>query len=102
VCADLRSAHWQTSCPNTTAQGQLLAEAGRYRPVTEEGQGGQRGCGWLSRRAEGEPIALWLFGRRDPDDYYSRGDIELLATLASQSRQRLTTHGSTSRRSGDR
>jgi len=29
-------------------------------------------------------IGIWLFGRRDPDDYYPRQDIELLTTLANQ------------------
>ncbi len=29
-------------------------------------------------------IGLWLFGRRDPDNYYSQEDIELLDTLGRQ------------------
>lgn len=29
-------------------------------------------------------IGLWLLGRRDPDDYYPKSDIQLLATLANQ------------------
>jgi len=31
-----------------------------------------------------ETIGTWLFGRRDPDDYYPQNDIELLQTLANQ------------------
>ena len=31
-----------------------------------------------------EPVGVWLFGRRDPDDYYPQKDIKLLETLASQ------------------
>lgn len=31
-----------------------------------------------------QPIGLWLFGRRDPDDFYPRADIEILEALASQ------------------
>lgn len=29
-------------------------------------------------------IGIWLFGRRDPDDYYSRSDILLLETIGNQ------------------
>jgi PAS domain S-box-containing protein len=29
-------------------------------------------------------IGVWLFGRRDPDDFYPYNDIELLQTLANQ------------------
>lgn len=29
-------------------------------------------------------VGLWLFGRRDPDDFYPQRDIELLTTLGSQ------------------
>lgn len=31
-----------------------------------------------------EPIGAWLFGRRDPDDFYPQNDIDLLQTLANQ------------------
>ena len=31
-----------------------------------------------------EVRGLWLFGKRDPDDYYPQADIELLTTLANQ------------------
>ncbi len=31
-----------------------------------------------------EQIGLWLFGRRDPDDYYPQYDIQLLGALANQ------------------
>ncbi|NJO56472.1 MAG: hypothetical protein HC834_09250 [Rhodospirillales bacterium] len=29
-------------------------------------------------------VGLWLFGRRDPDDFYPRSDVELLANLGNQ------------------
>ncbi len=32
---------------------------------------------------EGQEVGAWLFGRRDPDDYYSAGDVELLTHLAN-------------------
>ncbi len=31
-----------------------------------------------------ENIGIWLFGRRDPDDFYPHHDIDLLQTLANQ------------------
>ncbi|MCG8461491.1 MAG: response regulator, partial [Holophagales bacterium] len=31
-----------------------------------------------------QEVGLWLFGRRDPDDYYPRTDIELLGNLGNQ------------------
>lgn len=33
----------------------------------------------------GDTLGIWLFGRRDPDDFYPQGDIDLLQTLANQS-----------------
>lgn len=32
----------------------------------------------------GEAVGLWLFGRKDPDDYYSPGEQALLCSLADQ------------------
>lgn len=34
--------------------------------------------------ARGQTLGFWLFGRRDPDDFYPQYDIELLQTLANQ------------------
>jgi len=31
-----------------------------------------------------EQLGVWLLGRRDPDDYYSQTDIQILQTLANQ------------------
>jgi len=32
----------------------------------------------------GESVGLWLFGRRDPDDFYSQTEINLIQSLANQ------------------
>jgi len=37
-----------------------------------------------------ERIGFWLYGRRDPDDFYSQSEIRLLNTLASQTAVALT------------
>ena len=63
----------------------LLAGAGRYRAPSAAGAGA---LSWVRLvipvQARGETTGLWLFGRRDPDDYYPESDIELLSTLARQ------------------
>jgi signal transduction histidine kinase len=33
---------------------------------------------------DGRSVGIWLFGRRDPDDFYPQRDIDLLMTLGSQ------------------
>jgi PAS domain S-box-containing protein len=35
-------------------------------------------------RQQNQLIALWLFGKRDPDDFYPQDDIDLLQSLANQ------------------
>jgi len=69
----------------------LLLESGRYRseaqvpllkePFTPD-------FSWvrlaIALTIDGQPVGVWLFGRRDPDDYYPREDIELLTILADQ------------------
>ena len=46
------------------------------------------GFGWVRLvipiELDGRSVGMWLFGRRDPDDFYPRRDIELLMTLGSQ------------------
>ena len=92
----------------TRAQVQhLLAEAGRYRPVPMETQAvgpilvkaraevesadssnGNQAFDWVRLAipliTQQRTIGVWLFGRRDPDDYYPQNDIALLSTLAQQ------------------
>jgi signal transduction histidine kinase len=69
---------------------QLLADSGRYRPESAEpaAAGSSAASQWvrlaLPLRVEQTLLGMWLFGRRDPDDYYPRRDIELLSTLANQ------------------
>jgi HD-GYP domain-containing protein (c-di-GMP phosphodiesterase class II) len=73
---------------------QLLTEAGRYRPdgaaASEGGQdpGSQPAFDWVQLviplETQQKPVGVWLFGRRDPDDFYPLGDVLLLRTLANQ------------------
>jgi len=48
----------------------------------------QSGYAWLRLAiplmGRTELIGLWLFGHRDPDDYYTQNDIEILTVLARQ------------------
>jgi signal transduction histidine kinase len=77
----------------------LVAGAGHYRPemsdaAPDTGAPGTSAAGapaaarWvllaITLKLEQTPLGIWLFGRRDPDDYYPQRDIELLSTLASQ------------------
>jgi signal transduction histidine kinase len=63
----------------------LLASAGQYRTPTPEAQGK---WDWVRLAVpleiRGETVGAWLFGRRDPDDYYPKSDVELLTSLAGQ------------------
>ena len=73
---------------------QLLAAAGHYRPETAEPSPGvalavdAAATSWVRLavplQVEQTLLGIWLFGRRDPDDYYPQRDIELLSTLANQ------------------
>jgi PAS domain S-box-containing protein len=72
--------------PETPRQiRRLLAESGRYRPPPLEPQDE---CDWVRLAIpvamRQKTVGLWLFGRRDPDDYYPQNDITLLNTLAGQ------------------
>jgi signal transduction histidine kinase len=62
-----------------------LAEAGRYRPPPTDGEDASD---WvrlaIPLEMRGRLAGVWLFGRRDPDDYYPQSDITLLTTLAGQ------------------
>ena len=77
-----------TETPETSEQVQrLLAEGGQYRPPLAQIPDGT-GCDWVRLAVPLEirkrTIGGWLFGRRDPDDFYPRQDIELLTSLAHQ------------------
>ncbi len=63
----------------------LLASAGRYRSPMPEARGE---WGWvrlvIPLEMRENTVGVWLFGRRDPDDYYPHSDIVLLSSLARQ------------------
>ncbi|MBN1979775.1 MAG: GAF domain-containing protein [Anaerolineae bacterium] len=64
---------------------ELLDRAGRYRPPGTEAADE---LAWvrlaIPLQVRGKMVGAWLFGRRDPDDYYPQGDVVLLHTLADQ------------------
>ncbi len=64
----------------------LLSHAGRYR--SPAAPAGPESLAWvrlvLSLEIEHKIVGVWLFGQRDPDDYYPLQDIQLLSTLAGQ------------------
>lgn len=63
--------------------GQL---AGKYR--TPETADPADPSAWvrlaLELKIDGEMVGIWLFGRRDPDDFYSQAEIALIQSLANQ------------------
>ncbi|MCS7222719.1 MAG: ATP-binding protein, partial [Anaerolineae bacterium] len=70
---------------------QWLAGVKRYRPPQSElGEVSpeEQEMDWVRLAVPVEVgdtvLGVWLFGRRDPDDFYPKPDIELLATLANQ------------------
>jgi signal transduction histidine kinase/CheY-like chemotaxis protein len=72
--------------PNDAAElKQLAIEAGGYISHSRRWRGKYS---WVRLVIElsirGEPFGMWLFGRRDPDDYFSRSDVRLLRNLANQ------------------
>ncbi|MEW5986457.1 MAG: ATP-binding protein [Chloroflexota bacterium] len=65
------------------ALADLLTQAGKYRPPHSPGA-----LAWvrlvIPLVSRDQTMGVWLFGRRDPDDFYPRQDIHLLLTLANQ------------------
>ncbi len=66
---------------------ELLSNAAIYMPLeTEDNISGQQAKGWvrlaLSLQRPSGVVGIWLFGARDPDDFYSQADIDLLNSLA--------------------
>ncbi len=63
----------------------LLARAGVYQPPDHSRADDLR---WIRLSValvtREQTIGVWLFGRRDPDDFYPQYDIDLLQTLANQ------------------
>jgi len=63
----------------------LLIDSGVYQPPVEGSEGKfdwvRLGLSLVTRE---EIKGIWLLGRRDPDDFYPRNDIDLLQTLTNQ------------------
>ncbi len=68
--------------PTADEIAELLGTAGQVRPVDS------RPCAWvrlaLALRVSDQPVGLFLFGRRDPEDYYPAADLPALQALADQ------------------
>ncbi|NOZ28425.1 MAG: hypothetical protein GXP39_10290, partial [Chloroflexi bacterium] len=64
---------------------ELVSEAGRYRPPEPDDRSA---FSWVRLvvpiEVGGKLLGAWLLGRRDPDDYYPKPDIDLLTTLGNQ------------------
>jgi HD-GYP domain-containing protein (c-di-GMP phosphodiesterase class II) len=64
---------------------ELIKNAGHYRPPDHVAADQ---WSWVrlavALQTGGKTSGVWLFGRRDPDDFYPRDDILLLRTLGSQ------------------
>jgi len=73
--------------PRPDAIPLLLAEAGDVRPFRPDNEKNIP-CPWvrlvLRLSVEGQPVGLFLFGRRDPDDSYAATEIPTLQALADQ------------------
>ncbi|MFX1411455.1 MAG: PAS domain S-box protein [Promethearchaeota archaeon] len=74
--------------PATSQQLQrLLDEAGRYRPPRNEASDGAE-YDWVRLavplKTRERTLGVWLFGRRDPEDYYPQPDVALLTALGAQ------------------
>jgi HD-GYP domain-containing protein (c-di-GMP phosphodiesterase class II) len=67
------------------AMEKTMKDAERYRPPETVPAGR---FAWvrliISLQTGGKTIGAWLFGKRDPDDFYPQKDILLLRTLGSQ------------------
>lgn len=63
----------------------LILKAGEYLGHSRRSDGK---FSWvrlvIALSTRGKPSGVWLFGRRDPEDYFSRSDVRLLQNLANQ------------------
>ncbi len=63
----------------------LLLRAGQYIPLEENRDSSLPWVRLTAPLSIGDrTIGIWLFGRRDPDDYYPTTDSQLLSNLANQ------------------
>ncbi len=64
----------------------LIAASGSYRPASVLNH--QQPCPWaylvLPLKVGESVLGFWLFGRRDPDDFYSSSEIPIFQSLANQ------------------
>jgi signal transduction histidine kinase/CheY-like chemotaxis protein len=71
--------------PEVEDLNRLLERAGSYISFSKNAT---EAYSWVRLVVElkihGKIIGVWLFGRRDPDDYYPSSDIKLLGNLANQ------------------
>jgi len=76
----------QEDIPDGQNLRQIISQSGRYRPLERIEKG--EPYPWirlvLPLKVGDELIGLWLLGRRDPDDYYSKSEISLIESLANQ------------------
>ncbi len=76
----------KTDLPSPQELSSILEDAGRYRPVPDEDQ--TQVCSWvrlvLPLQIENRKIAVCLFGRRDPDDFYSAEELPALGAIMNQ------------------
>ncbi len=94
-----RGVHFDETAAALPWLQELLAEAGRYRLARAEAEAapsreiadgplGRTAFEWvrlvIPLEIQKKAVGVWLFGRRDPDDYYPQDDITLLSTLANQ------------------
>lgn len=68
----------------------LLAQGGRLRAPDERAQCCSWVCVALPVTIEDRLLAVWLLGRRDPDDFYGQIEIDTLKLLAGQTAIALT------------
>ena len=71
--------------PKSTDILNLEAYAGKFLIASDKGYPGYPWIRLILPLTVGaERIGFWLFGKRDPDDFYSQSEIKLLSTLANQ------------------
>lgn len=78
----------------------VWAKAGKYIPHQNIDNNGEP-ISWvrlaLPLMIGNNRVGIWLFGRRDPDDFYSQGEIPTLQVLANQTAISLLYHAQSQR-----
>ncbi len=72
--------------PDGPSLPQIISQSGKYRPMAQMDE--DKPYSWirlvLPLKVGDDLIGLWLLGRRDPDDHYSKADISVIESLANQ------------------